>query len=169
MIAGGPNEMEKVDVPGQLSALTAELGLQDAVLMPGRRDDVPDLLAAADVAALSSDYEGTSLTVMEYMRAGTPFVSTRVGGIPEIVEDGVHGRLVPPQDPAALAAAIGALLDDPEAARAMASRAQARALRDFSIQATVAQIEDLYVRLLDEKRARRRRAPAGQGTTQNTS
>ena len=84
----------------------------------GVRTDVPDVLAALDVAVSSSDFEGSPLSVMEYMEAARPVVATRVGGVPDLIDDGVHGLLVEPQDPAGFAAAVAQLLRDPERARA---------------------------------------------------
>ena len=69
------------------------------------------------MAVSSSDFEGSPLSVMEYMEAGKPVVATRVGGVPDLIDDGVHGLLVEPQDPAAFAAAVRELLRDPERAR----------------------------------------------------
>ena len=77
------------------------------------RTDVPDVLDALDVAVSSSDFEGSPLSVMEYMEAARPVVATRVGGVPDLIDDGVHGLLVEPQDPAAFAAAVAQLLRDP--------------------------------------------------------
>ena len=92
-------------------------GLVDQVLFRSGADDVADLLAVADVLALPSWYEGMPLVVLEAMAAGVPVVGTRVCGTDEVVEDRVTGRLVPPQDPKALAEALLDLLDDPAAAR----------------------------------------------------
>ena len=89
------------------------LGVADTVLFLGIRRDVPAVLAAVDVAVLSSDYEGSPLSVMEYMAAAKPVVSTRVGGVPELVQEDVHGLLVEPRDPEALAEAVARLLRDP--------------------------------------------------------
>ena len=96
---------------GRLESLIEELGLADCVLLLGTRSDVPDVLVAADVAVCCSDFEGTPLSVMEYMGAGKPVVATRVGGLPEVVEDGVQGLLVEPRDPANLADALARLLE----------------------------------------------------------
>jgi glycosyltransferase involved in cell wall biosynthesis len=98
-------------------ALVETLGLGDAVSFLGQRDDVPTLLARAQCTLLTSDYEGLPLAVLESMAAGVPVVATRVGGIPELVVDGVNGLLVPPGDPQAAAEAVGRLLDDPPLAR----------------------------------------------------
>jgi glycosyltransferase involved in cell wall biosynthesis len=81
------------------------------VTLLGRRTDVADLLHAADVCVLPSRWEARSLTAQEALRAGTPLVATRVGGIPELV--GTAAELVPPGDPAALADAVAAVLTDP--------------------------------------------------------
>jgi len=123
------------------------LDLDGTVQLLGIRRDVPALLDALDVAVLSSDYEGSPLSVMEYMAAGKPVVSTRVGGVPELVEDGVHGLLVEPRDPGALAAAIGRLLHDPAEARRLGEQGRERQQRELSLDAMVRKIEDLYEEL----------------------
>lgn len=93
-------------------------GLAAVVQFLGQRDDVPDLLAAADLFVLPSRFEGLPLAALEAMAAALPVVATRVGGTDEAVLDGVTGRLVPPGDPEALGAAIAASLSRPdEAAR----------------------------------------------------
>ena len=91
----------------------------------GVRTDVPDVLAALDVAVSSSDFEGSPLSVMEYMEAARPVVATRVGGVPDLIDDGVHGLLVEPQDPAAFAAAVARAAARPRRApREMGRRGQ---------------------------------------------
>ena len=112
----------------------------------GRRDDVADLLAAADVLVLPSRWEARSLTVQEAMRAGTPVVATAVGGLPELVQDGAV--LVPPGDPQALGVAVRALLDDPAAARALAARGRGVAARWPDEADTVGEVSAVYAELL---------------------
>ena len=141
LVAGDGPERER------LEHISRELGLGETVLFLGIRRDVPALLAALDVAVLSSDYEGSPLSVMEYMAAGKPVVSTRVGGVPELVEDGVHGLLVEPRDPTALAEAVARLLRDPDEASQMGARGRERQQREFSLDAMVGRIEDLYEEL----------------------
>jgi glycosyltransferase involved in cell wall biosynthesis len=85
-----------------------------------------DLLVLASQTAPDGDRDGLPNVVVEALSQGLPVVATRVGGIPELVADGVHGRLVPPEDPGALAAAIEALVRDPEARRGMARAGIAR-------------------------------------------
>ena len=143
LIAGSGPERRRLD------DLIETLGLDGTVLMLGSRHDVPDINAALDVAVLSSDFEGTPLAIMEYMEAGRPIVATRVGGVPELIDDGVHGRLVPPQDPEALASCIAELLTDPARAREMGRRAQARRRREFDVRVAVRSIEHLYEELFD--------------------
>jgi glycosyltransferase involved in cell wall biosynthesis len=130
-----------------LRSLVSELGLQDVVRFLGRRDDVPDVLAAVDVAVCCSDFEGSPLSVMEYMAAGKPVVGTRVGGIPDLIDDGVHGLIIPPRDVAALADAIARLIEDPERAKAMGIRGQERQRAEFSVESLVRRIEELYEEL----------------------
>jgi len=141
LVAGDGPEREGLEKEAR------RLDLDGTVRLLGIRRDVPALLDALDVAVLSSDYEGSPLSVMEYMAAGKPVVSTRVGGVPELVEDGVHGLLVEPRDPGALAAAIGRLLHDPGEARRLGEQGRERQQRELSLDAMVRKIEDLYEEL----------------------
>jgi glycosyltransferase involved in cell wall biosynthesis len=111
----------------------------------GRRDDVADLLAAADVVVLPSVWEARSLTAQEALRAGRPLVATRVGGLPELVGDGAV--LVPPGDPVALGTAVRRLLDHPAEAAAVAARGRAVAAGWPDDADTVAAAADLYAEL----------------------
>jgi glycosyltransferase involved in cell wall biosynthesis len=92
----------------------------------GQRDDVPALLAAADVIAVPSRWEARSLVVQEAMRAGRPIVASRVGGIPALTGEDA-AILVPPGDAGQLAAAVLAVLDDPGRAARLAAAARDRA------------------------------------------
>lgn len=112
----------------------------------GARDDVADLLAAADVVVLPSVWEARSLTAQEALRAGRPLVATSVGGVPALVRDGAV--LVPPGDPAALGTAVRRLLDDPAAAAELAARAVAVAVGWPTEQDTADQVAALYGELL---------------------
>ena len=115
--AAGPDRRARGTGASALEELTDELGLEDTVMFLGVRTDVPDVLAALDVAVSSSDFEGSPLSVMEYMEAARPVVATRVGGVPDLIDDGEQGLVVEPQDPAGFAAAVAQLLRDPERAR----------------------------------------------------
>jgi glycosyltransferase involved in cell wall biosynthesis len=131
-----------------LVSLTAELGLVDRVEFR----DVPwteragDHLAGFDVFVLPSRLEGFPVTIMEAMLAGVPVVATDVGSVRESVTDGVTGRVVAPEDPAALAAAITDVLGDDARRRAMGEAGRLEALERFTLDATTA----AYCRLYDE-------------------
>jgi glycosyltransferase involved in cell wall biosynthesis len=131
----------------RLEALIEELGLASTVSLLGHRPDVPALLEILDIAVSSSDFEGSPLSVMEYMAAGKAVVATRVGGVPDLIEHGVHGLLVERRDPDALAAAVGELLGDPGRAAAMGARARQRRREEFDIEVTVRRVEALYEEL----------------------
>ena len=124
-----------------------EAGLAGRVSFLGLRKDVPDILSASDVTVHSSLREGLPRVVLEALAVGTPVVATAVGGVPDVLADGVNGLLVPPEDPAALAGAVLATLADPEAAarRAQAGRA---ALHPFSARQMLDEQHALYRRLL---------------------
>jgi glycosyltransferase involved in cell wall biosynthesis len=125
----------------------------------GARDDVPALLAAADVVTVPSSWEGQPLIVQEALRAGRPLVAADVGGIAELTgHDGAV--LIRPGDPAALAAAVTRLLDDPRAAAEQAAAARARAARLPDGPAAVDDVVSVYQRLVRGWRpARARRVP----------
>jgi glycosyltransferase involved in cell wall biosynthesis len=126
----------------------AALGLQERVRFLGVRADVADILRASDVFVLSSRVEGNPMSVMEAMAAGLPVVSTAVGGVPELVREGVTGLLVPSEDAGALAQAMQALVDDPVRRQAMGAAARQHAVAHFDIRHTVRGYEQLYETLL---------------------
>jgi glycosyltransferase involved in cell wall biosynthesis len=132
-----------------------ELDLERTVRLLGRREDIPDVLASLDVAVCCSDREGSPLSVMEYMAAELPIVATRVGGVPDLIDDGVHGLLVPPRDAVALAGAIERLLDDEALRRRLATSAHERQEREFVLAAAVRRTEELYEKLFAASRRRR--------------
>ncbi|HEX8074996.1 MAG TPA: glycosyltransferase [Thermoleophilaceae bacterium] len=131
-----------------LEALTAELGVEGNVTLLGQRSDVPDLLAASNLAASSSSFEGSPLALMECMDAALPVVATRVGGVPDLIDHGVHGLLVEPGDPDSLARALAELLRDPARARAMGERGRERRRSEFALDGTVRRLERLYEELV---------------------
>ena len=129
----------------------AGLGLQSRVRFLGIRADVADILRASDVFVLSSRWEGNPMSVMEAMAAGLPVVSTTVGGVPELVQEGATGLLVPLEDAGALAQALQALVDDPVRRQAMGAAARQHAIAHFDIRHTVRGYEQLYESLLHRK------------------
>lgn len=139
----GPHEQS-------LRGLIDQLQLGDQVELLGRRDDVPDLISALDVAVLCSRREGSPLAMLEYMAGGAPILATAVGGVPELIEDGVHGLLVEPKEPRALAAGIDRLLADPELAQRLGHAARERQQREYDLDAVLRRLESLYVELYSE-------------------
>jgi len=129
--------------------LARERGLHGAVTFTGFRTDVPALLSTMDCFALASTRtEGVPQSLLQAAAAGVPLVASRIGGIPEVVEDGVTGLLVPPEDPAALAAAIEATLADPAAAATRARAARKRCEERFSHTVAIGRLLALYDELL---------------------
>ena len=118
----------------------------------GLRPDVERILHCIDLFVLPSRWEGLPNVVLEAMAAGKPVVATEVGGIPELVVQGVTGVLVPPQDVHALAEAIKALLADEPRALTMGAAGRERVQRHFSIGAMMAKTEALYRELLKQKK-----------------
>lgn len=135
------------------------LGLEGRVRLCGERDDVPALLAEADCFVLSSRSEGLPVSILEAMAAELPVVASAVGGVPELVEDGETGFLVPPGDPAALADALRRMLTDAELRRRLGAAGRARVEREFTLDAFLAAHLDLYDSLL-RRRPVRARTPA---------
>jgi glycosyltransferase involved in cell wall biosynthesis len=121
----------------------SDIGIGPYTHFLGRRMDVDPILRCSDVAALSSDYEGTPVFIAECVVNAVPIVSTAVGGIPEILEDDRTALLVPPRDPTALASAIRRLLEDPAERRRIADAASAQ-LADVTIEAVAERFGRLY-------------------------
>lgn len=138
-------------------------GLDDRVHFFGVRRDIPDILRAADVFALTSLSEAASLTLLEAMASGLPVVVTDVGGNPEIVRRDQDGVLVPRGDAAAVAAGILRVLEDPKAAAAMGASGRARVLQHYQLQQTVEHYWDLYRQLCPRALCRRSVASAAWG------
>lgn len=111
----------------------------------GRRDDVPDLLAAAGVVAIPSLAEGQGLILLEAMAAGRPVVASRVGGLADVVQDGETGLLVPPADPEALAAGILAVVESPELAARLGASARRYAETELTVERMIARMEEVYL------------------------
>jgi glycosyltransferase involved in cell wall biosynthesis len=141
-----------------LAGLVRRLRLQEVVMLTGHRTDVGDVLAASDVVASSSAYEGSPLALIESIGAGKPVVATRVGGVPEIVRDGVEGFLVPPGRPEAFAEKLVALLRDPELRARMGAAGRNRQCTEFDMPVMVRRLENLYESLF--ARTARARAEA---------
>ena len=127
-------------------ALTAQidgLGVKNVQLL-GRIDSIPTLLAAADIACVPSLTEGQGIFALEAMAAGLPVVASNVGGLPEMIEDGVTGLLIPPSSPDAIATAISQLRRSHDLRTRLGLAAQAKAQAIGNIDDMIASIEAVY-------------------------
>jgi len=131
-----------------LDRLIEAEGVGDRVQLLGQREDVPDLLAAADLYLASSHLEGLCTALMDAGRAGLAVVGTSAGGIPEVVRDGETGLLAPPRDPAALAARVDRLVQDPPLRERLGRAAAARVEQAFSVDRMVAGTVQAYREVL---------------------
>jgi len=134
------------DLP-ELRLLAAGLGVEKEVSFLGRCSDVGEVLAASDVYAAPSRWEGLGLSLGEAMLAGVPCVGTAIPGHADILKDGVTGLTVPPEDSEALAAGIARLLDDGALASALAQRAGALIRTDFTAEAMAGKYEKIYLEI----------------------
>jgi glycosyltransferase involved in cell wall biosynthesis len=125
----------------------AELG--ERLIWTGFRRDIPDVLRASDVVCLTSDNEGTPVSLIEAQAASVPVVSTDVGGARSVITDGVTGHVVPGRDEAAYAQAVCSLLRNPTRARAMGARGRDAVSASFGIKRLTVELDALYRRVLE--------------------
>ena len=135
----------------RLAQQAEQAGVADLVWFAGARNDIAQLMRGFDLFALSSIAEGTPVTLLEAMACGVPVVATRVGGIPELVQDGVNGALVAASDPQALAAALARYVDAPALVAAHGGAARERIERHYSVAAMVGAYTALYDQLCNSK------------------
>ncbi len=145
VLAGAPDPGNPASIPqAQLDAWAAE-GIVEVL---GQVDDMPALLARTDIAVLPSYREGLPRSLIEAAACALPLVTTDVPGCRDVVSDGEDWLIVPVRNAPALAAAIGALLDDPRWARQLGRRARARALAEFDERIVISRTLDVYAELL---------------------
>lgn len=135
----------------QLKAQVAAAGLQDVVWLPGARADIAELLHSFTIFALPSLAEGTPVSLLEAMACALPVVASNVGGIPEVVSDGVQGALVPVADTVALATALGRYAGDLDLAARHGAAGRARIEQAYSMTAMLAAYMNLYDSLCAQK------------------
>lgn len=140
-----------------LEARAAREGVGHRTVFAGERRDVPSVMGAFDLFVQPSLWEGFGITLLEAMAAGTPVVASRVGGVPEVVEDGASGILVAPGDPRALARGCAALLRDRDLALRLARSGRARVETSFRVEGLVERTAALYRDLLGRRRGGPRR------------
>ena len=127
-----------------LRRMAIDLGVERACRFVGVREDIPDILTAADVFVLPSLSEGFPFVLLEALAMGCPVVASRVNGVPELIEDHKTGLLVPPRDPQALARAIRDMLDDRRAALRMGAAGRALVRERFTVNRMVANTTAIF-------------------------
>ena len=133
-----------------LESLAEKLGLRGKIIFTGRRFDIPCIIAAMDVVVHSSiSPEPFARVVIESMATGKPLVAMNEGGIPEVIEDGVSGILIPPKNSSLMAKAIIDLFNDKEKSRKIGFTARKNVEKKFSIEENVKKIEELYLKILN--------------------
>ena len=139
-------------------ARVAELGLTDSVTFAGSvpQGDLPLFYRAADVFALSSDFDNSPNVVLEAMASGLPVVATDVGGVRDFVAEGIGGAVVPPGNATALANALERYLAQPDRARAAGTHNRLKASAEFSWRGSALQLLDVYRRVIDSRRGEHR-------------
>jgi N-acetyl-alpha-D-glucosaminyl L-malate synthase BshA len=134
------------DGPDRISVerLVKRLELENHVMLTGFRSDVANLLRCADIVVLCSETESAPLTLLEGMSSGLPVIATAVGGIPEIVDDGLNGFLVEPKNPEAIAEKILELNDDPRLRKRLGDEARKKVLAKYTADKVVDQYLEIY-------------------------
>jgi glycosyltransferase involved in cell wall biosynthesis len=137
----------------ELEASAPARALGDRLTWAGFRRDLVAIYCASDVVVLTSDNEGTPVSLIEAGASGLPVVATDVGGIRDVVEDRVSGRVINPGDPAGMASAIGEIIGDPELAARFGAAGRSNSLSRFSVGRLTEDLDQLYTRLLAERSA----------------
>ncbi len=135
----------------ELEEYASSLGIAENIVFLGFRRDLPTIYADLDIVALSSLNEGLPVSVIEAMAAAKPIVATCVGGVPELLDEGRHGIIVPPSNSEKLANGILEILDNPEMGGRMGELGRKAAMERYTIDTLVENITDLYQQLLEEK------------------
>jgi len=150
LIIGAPLCSTEEDYGRCLKKLASKLGLGGAVVFTGFREDVLDLMSAADILVHPAVYpEPLPRSLLEGLALRKPVVATKVGGIPELIEDGMTGLLVRPSDPVSLAGAVAALLKDPQKALSLGENGRWKVEKEFTIEKHTSILSELYEQLLE--------------------
>jgi glycosyltransferase involved in cell wall biosynthesis len=155
---------ERPDRPG-LERRAHELGIVRDTLFLGYQEDVAPFYAAFDALVLPSSNEGTPVSAIEALAAGRPVVATRVGGVPDVVDEGVDGFLVEPGATQELAARLAELARDPKLREQMGTAGRERVLPRYAVQRLVDDVDLLYQSLLSAEENGRGQTPSGSDPT----
>jgi glycosyltransferase involved in cell wall biosynthesis len=146
LLIGGGSERQRLEL------LSSNFGLNGSVQFLGSRADIPELLGACDLVTLASIQEGLPMALLEAMAAGKPVVATKVGIVPELVQGGQTGLLVPPGNAELLAEALDTLITDPMRGQRLAAAALDLVKMNYSFDRTLEQYTALYDAILSGKR-----------------
>jgi glycosyltransferase involved in cell wall biosynthesis len=138
-------------IMGELKQLCHNLKIGENVIFAGERGDIPEMLSLIDIFVLPSIREGLPLAILEAMACGKPVIATNVGGVPEVIKNGINGILVQPKDPDALHNAMKELLNDAAKRKKMGREGMDICAKSFSSKVMVDRIEELYETLLERK------------------
>lgn len=141
---------------GALERQIEDLKMEEHILLTGLRNDVPDILNSASIFVMPSLWEGIPIALLEAMYFRLPCIVTRVGGVEEIIKDGVDGVLVAAADEPALTRKIESLLKDKPLCDSLGERARGKVRDSFTIGRTMREIERIYLALMEKKKAQRR-------------
>ncbi len=144
VVGGGPLRR---DVEAKIDGL----GLNNNVVMTGHRGDVLEIFASLDISLHTSMWEGLPRTIIEAMFMGKPIIATKVGGIPELIEDGITGILIQPNDKEALVSAVATLINDKSLAKRFGDTARVHAKEKFGLGTMIKNMTDLYSALIKSK------------------
>jgi len=136
------------DIRNELETQARDLGISEDVVFAGHREDTDDLLRAMDIFVLPSLSEGIPMALLEAMASSRPVIASRVGGIPEVIDDGVEGFLIEPMDIHGLANRCLQLIQAPDSAKRMGEKARQRVEQDFSAESMASKVTMLYRELL---------------------
>jgi glycosyltransferase involved in cell wall biosynthesis len=145
VIAGEGPDREKIE------EMIQQYGLQPSVILAGQQSNMPAVYAAMDIFVLPSLNEGLPMTVLEAMAASRPVIATRVGAIPNVINDGENGLLVDPRDSEGLRSAIASLLNDPERCRRLGVQAHTWVGRNYTAEAMALKYREMYEQVLGKR------------------
>jgi glycosyltransferase involved in cell wall biosynthesis len=152
IIGDGPEKMK-------LTGLAEALGIKDRIIFTGFQQDILPLMALLDIFCLTSKEEGFPQSLVESMSLGKPVVVSKVGGVLELIEDGINGILVPPGNPEILSESILYILKNPQKAREIGNAARITIKHGFLLDHTLEKMEDIYEEVLHKRRLNQRKCP----------
>ena len=152
LAVGGDSTVEDIGWLDRMKRLAAELGVAHLVRFPGSRDDIPDIMHSIDVLVVPSLNEGFGRVIVEAASAGVPAVGANAAGIPEVVQDGLTGVLVPPRDGAAIATAVLAMLRNQGWRRRLGDSARSYAREHFAPAQQITKLQSAWADALTHGR-----------------